>query len=295
MIESLSRRRPAPPPNGISPTTGSLSAAGAELLSADRPHEAVDVLRRAVAAGEPEAPDLLARAYLDSGDWHGAVEWLGPLVQRGDVRFAGPLGVALAEIGDVEAAEWALRLAVRNGERSACYDLAILLRDRGRLAEAIAVLLPSATLGDGEAAANLVALYIEDGNLSGAAEHAERYLDDGQPDTLVALAEVRAAQDRLDEAEKLFRRACELGALRAHTAYGTFLLTVRNDPAAAEREYRAARRHREPGWAWTLGRFLVDEGRPDEARPYLEYAASRGDRGAATLLAELNGEDPTDD
>ena len=157
------------------------------------------------------------------------------------------------------------------------------------------MLLPSAELGDGEAAANLVTLHLEDGDLSGAAEYAERYADEERPDTLVALAEVRAAQRRHDEAEALFRRAGELGALRAHTAYGTFLRTVRNDPVGAEREYRAARRHREPGWAWTLARFLVDEGRADEARPYLEYAAVRGDRAAAGLLAELDGEDPHDD
>ena len=49
--------------------------------------EAVDPLRRAVAAGEPGAPDLLARAYLDSGDWPGCIEWLGPYVEQGHVRI----------------------------------------------------------------------------------------------------------------------------------------------------------------------------------------------------------------
>ncbi len=51
---------------------GRLSATGAALLEAGRTDEAVDVLRHAVAAAEPGADDLLARAYLDDGDWHAA-------------------------------------------------------------------------------------------------------------------------------------------------------------------------------------------------------------------------------
>ncbi|HXV92465.1 MAG TPA: tetratricopeptide repeat protein, partial [Pseudonocardia sp.] len=273
---------------------GPLSAEGRALLDADRPRAAVEVLRRAVAAGEPSAEDLLARAYLDSGSWQEAVDRLAPLVEQGEVRFAGRLGVALAGLGDAVRAEEALRLAVESGEVAASNDLAILLRDRGRLAEAVATLLPLADAGDGQAAANLVALTLEEGDLAGAIAHAERYADERRPDTLVALAEVRAAQGRADEAETLHRRACELGALRAHTAYGTFLLLVRLEPEEAEREYLEARRLREPGWAWTLGRFLLDQGRPDEARDHLEHAAARGDRAAEQALVELDGEDEDD-
>lgn len=277
------------------PDLGPLCAEGAALLAADRPHDAVDVLLRAVAGGEPGAADLLARAYLDSGSWHAAAEWLGGLVERGEVRFAGRLGVALAELGDVERAEAALRSAVASGEVAAANDLAILLRDGGRLAEAVAVLVPWADAGHGQAAANLVALHLEAGDLAAALDRAQAYADERRPDTLVALAEVRTAQGRVAEAEDLHRRAVDGGALRAHTAYGHFLLGVRGDLAGAEREYLAARRHREPGWAWTLGRFLLDDGRPDEARPYLAHAAATGDRVAAEELALLDGEDPADD
>ena len=82
---------------------GRLSATGAALLEAGRTDEAVDVLRHAVAAAEPGADDLLARAYLDGGDWYAAVDLMGRLVAPGHVRFAGRLGVALAQVGDIRS------------------------------------------------------------------------------------------------------------------------------------------------------------------------------------------------
>ncbi len=272
-----------------------LSVEGRALLDAGRPYDAVEVLRQAVATGEPFASDLLVQAYLDSGNWHAAVEWLAPLVEQGHVRFAGRLGVAYCEIGDVERAEAALRLAVDSGELAAANDLAILLRDGDRLAEAVQVLVRAADEGDPQASSNLVALHLEAGDLLAAVAAAERHVDESRPDTIVALADARSLQSKLDEAERLYRRAGELAALRAHTAYGNFLLDARGDAAGAEREFREAERHNEPGWAYALGRFLVDDGRADEARGYLETAVGWGDRAAAELLDEINGEDPADD
>jgi Flp pilus assembly protein TadD len=293
MTSAMSEPLPDVPP---SPATalGRLSATGAALLEAGRADEAADVLRRAVAAGEPGADDLLARAYLDGGDWFAAADHLRRLVGHGQVRFAGRLGVALAEIGDVDGAEAALRLALDHGELAACNDLAILLSREGRLDEAVPLLRRAADAGDPQAAANLVELLLESGDLGAATRTAERYADENRPDTLVALADVRAAARRADEAEALYRRAGRLGALRAHTAYGAFL-ALRGDAAAAERELREAMRHQEPGWEFALGRFLVDDGRPAEARPYVAAAAASGDDEAVTLLAEIDGEDPFDD
>lgn len=271
------------------------STEGAALLAAGEASSAIEVLRRAVAAGEPSAPDLLVRAYLDSGDWRPAVEWLSPLVDRGQVRFAGRLGVALMEMGERDRAEDILRLAVEHGETAAANDLAIMLRDEGRLAEAVYVLGLAADAGDSQAAANIIVLHLEAGDLTSAAAAATQYADERCPDTIVALADVRAQQGRFDEAERYYRRAAELGGLRAHTAHGQFLLSVRGDPAKAEVEFRAAERHAEPGWAYTLGRFLLDEGRGDEARYYLQVAINAGDNAALIAMAELDGEDPADD
>ena len=273
---------------------GPYSRQGLRFLERHEAFEAIEPLRRAVASGEPGAADLLVRAYLDSGSWSAAIEWLTPLVERGRVEFAGRLGVALAEWGDHTRAEDVLRLAVSSGERAAANDLALLLRDDGRFAEAVHVLVAAAEAGDGQAPDNLVALHMEEGDLASAVEAAERYADERRPDTVVALADVRAAQGRDADADALYRRADELGAVRAHTAYGGFLF-ARGDIAAAERELREAERHNEPGWAFTIGRFLLDTGRPDDARWYLRMGVRWGDRASAEALAILDGEDPTDD
>jgi tetratricopeptide (TPR) repeat protein len=277
------------------PTPDPLATEGAALLGAGRALDAVEVLRRAVAAGEPSAADLLVRAYLDSGSWRAADEWLTPLVEQGHVRFAGRLGVALVELGDAERAEEMLRLAVEHGEVGAANDLAILMRDQGRLSEAVQMLGYAAAAGDLQATANIVELHLEAGDVAAAAAAAELYAEENRPDTIVALADVRAQQGHHDEAEGYYQRAAELGGLRAHTAYGQFLLTVRGDAARAEVQFRAAERHAEPGWAYTLGRFLLDEGRGDEARYYLQIAVDAGDTAAVAAMGELDGEDPSDD
>jgi hypothetical protein len=272
-----------------------LATEGAALIGAGRAFDAIDVLRQAVAAGEPSAADLLVRAYLDSGSWRAAEEWLTPLVEQGQVRFAGGLGIALAELGERERAEDMLRLAVDSGEVAAANDLAILLRDGGRLGEAVLILAQVAAAGDPQAPANIVELHLEAEDLPAAAAAAEQYADEKRPDTIVALADVRAQQGRADDAEGYYKWAAELGGLRAHTAYGQFLLVVRGDPDRAEVEFRQAEQHAEPGWAYTLGRFLLDEGRADEARYYLQIAVDAGDDAAVAAMAELDGVDPTDD
>ena len=255
------------------PPEGPLSAQGRALLDAGRPDEAVDVLRRAVAAAEPGAADLLARAYLDSGDWPGASSGSARSSRSGHVRFAGRLGVALAQVGDVDRAEEALRLALSTASALAANDFAILLRTGDRVRRGGAVLRHAADGGDPQAAANLVALYLRR-RPARAAEAAERYADESRPDTIVALADVRAA----DEPRGRGRGRCtgapiQLGALRAHTAYGSSCSRPAGDAAGAEGEFREGARHDEPGWPYTLGRFLVDDGRPEEAREFLEVAA----------------------
>ena len=182
-----------------------------------------------------------------------------------------------------------------HGEAVAANDLAILLRDTDRMAEAVHVLRHAAEGGDEQAPANLVAVYLEAGDLITAAEAAERYADESRPDTIVALGDVRAAESRPDAAEDAYRRAIQLGGVRAHSAYGQFLLAAYGDAAGAEDQFRLAWRHNEPGWPYQLGRFLIDDGRPEDAREFLEVAAGWGDREASDLLDEIDGVDPADD
>ena len=117
-----------------------------------------------------------------------------------------------------------------------------------------------------------------------------------RPDTIVALADVRAATGRADEAEALYRRAAVLGALRAHGAYGMFLLAVRGDAAAAEREFREARVARRARVAVHAGP-VPGRRRPPRRGPARTSPRPRalGDDEAVTLLAEIDGEDPYDD
>ena len=268
-----------------------LAVEGAALLADGRPREAAEVLRRAVAGGDPSAFDLLVRAYFDSGSWRAAVELLEPHVEQGDLRCAGRMGVALVQLGERERAEAVLRLAVGSGDVPAANDLAILLRDERRLGEAVRVLVDAAAAGDQLAAANLVALQLEAGDLPAAVEASERYASERRPDTILALADVRAQQGRYADADALYQRAARLRALRAHTSYGQFL-HARGDVAAAERELWEAERVGEPGAAFAYGRFLLDEGRGEEARPHLQAAAAaEGDEAALAALAELDGVD----
>lgn len=275
--------------------SGALAERGAALLDEGRVHDAVEVLRRAVAAGEPAAPDLLIRAYLDSGHWHCVVDWLGPLVEQGAAQYASRLAAALVGLGDLTRACDLLQLAVTSGDLAAANDLAILLHDKGHLTEAVQLLTDAAEAGDPHAGANLAAVLLESGDLRHAAEAAEKYLHESRPDTFAALGDVRATQGRDGEAIEHYERAIELGAVRGHTAYAAFLLDVRDDADGAEREYRNAARRREPGWAATLGRFLVELGRPDEAREYLQHALDHGDVSVEELLILIDGEDPYED
>lgn len=271
----------------------SRSDEGIALLREGRALEAVDVLRQAVAAGEAGSTDLLARAYLDSGSWHAAADWFARLVEAGHDEFAGRLGVALVGVGDHDAAEDAFRFAIGHGDIAASNDLAILLRDRGRAGEAAYVLEQAVAADDPVAPANLVELYLEAGDLRAAVDTAERYLDETRPDTLVALGDVRVMQERGVEAERLYLQAGKLGAARAHTAYGNYLLAL-GDIDAAEREFRAAVTAGEPRWAFTMGRFLLDTDRVDEAREYLQAGADAGDVEAEETLLEIDGDEPSE-
>jgi Tfp pilus assembly protein PilF len=271
-----------------------LSARGRALLEGadDRHDEAVAVLRRAVRAGEPSAAGLLARAYLDRGYRHEAVELLTPRVRDGQADLALQLADALASLGDVERAEEAYRIAVGTGDVSAMNTFGVFLRHRGRLREAALVLHRAAEAGDELAPANLVAVLWEDEDAEphAALRAAEKWVDEARPSTLLGLAFIRAAYSHYDEAERVYRRAAELGAYRGHIEYALFLQQARDDLEGAESELEEAERLQEPGWALAFGEFLADVGRPAEARAYLQHAAYWGSLEALTVLSDMDGE-----
>lgn len=266
----------------------------------DDPHGRAEVLlRRAVAQDEWSAPGLLASLHLDRGARGQAVEVLTPAVHRdGRHDLAGLLGETLTELGDHEAAEAAFLRGLDAGDPSATNGYGLFLWGRGRTQEAAYVLDRAARAGDDLAPLNLVTLHLEElDDPVGAAVVAQEFHDEERPSTLVALADVRLATGRVDDAEALYRRATELGAEAAHTYYGWFLQDRREDLEGAEEQLRLAHEHREPRAALHLARLLLDTGRPDDAHPLLEEAAGRGDRDAAALLDDEYGGtvDPWDD
>src|SRR5882724_7225661 len=279
------------------PEADSLTVRGQLLLDddEDRHDEAIAVLRRAVAAREPAAVALLARAYLDRGYRFEVIELLTPRVRAGRADLALALADALATTAHLDRAEDAYRVAVNGGDVEAMNTFGVFLRHRGRFGEAALMLRRAAEAGHHLAPVNLVEVqweHLEDSRP--AIRTAEYWADESRPSTLLGLAFIRAATRRFDDAEELYRRAAELGAERGHIEYALFLQEVREDLAAAERELEAAEREQESGWALAYGQFLADIGRPDEARAYLRHAAHWGSLEAAAVLEELDG-DPADD
>jgi Tfp pilus assembly protein PilF len=276
---------------------GPLTARGQRLLDdeEDRHDEAIAVLRQAVAAREPAAAALLARAYLDRGFHFEAVDLLLPRVKAGRTDLALLLADALAGTGDVDRAEDVYRVAVNGGDVEAMNTFGVFLRHRGRYSESTLMLRRAAEAGHLLAPVNLVEVQWEHlDDPRPAIRTAEYWADESRPSTLLGLAFIRTATRRFDDAEKLYRRAAELGAHRGHIEYALFLQEVRDDLGAAERELEAAERDQETGWALAFGQFLADVGRPAEARAYLLHAAHWGSPEAAAVLEELDG-DPQDD
>jgi Tfp pilus assembly protein PilF len=264
---------------------------GRRLLEAeeDRHDEAIVVLRRAVAAQDPEAVPLLARAYLDRGEPHEVVDLLSHRVAAGWAALAPLLAEALTTVGDNERAERAYRIALLTGDPEVMHRFGQFLRDQARYREAEQILRRAARAGSAGAVVSLVAVQWDGlGDQHAATATAEHWADEARPTTLLGLALVRAAVGRHDEAERLYRRAAELGAERGHLEYAAFLQAVRGDLDAAERELTAAEQAQEPEWGLAFGQFLAEVGRVEEARAYLRHAAHWGSEEAEELLLELD-------
>ncbi|MFS8095706.1 tetratricopeptide repeat protein [Lentzea alba] len=271
------------------PDLGPLSRHGSELLdksTEQAPHErAIEVLEQAVAAGEPAAARLLALGYLEQGRLIEAHELLGPLVAAGRADLSDVLADVLADLGLTDDAERAYLMAVDEDDGKAMNNFALFLAEQGRLDEAVAMFERAVELGDTLAPANLARTHLHDrSDVVTALAVAEQHLDAAKPTTYCALAEVYAELGRLDEAEQLLRTAIDLDAQQAHVDYAKFLHRRRNDPTAAEREFRLADELGEPAAGYHLGAFLLDHGDDNEAADVLERAASWGDLDARRLL-----------
>ena len=268
-----------------------LTGRAAELRDDDRHDEAIALLRDAVVAGEPSAPEELAYALLGSDHPREALTLLKKVIKRGRTDLFSLLGSLASELGEAKTADRAYRQAIAHGDLSALNDYGLFLKIEGRFPEAVDVLSRSAEFGDVLAPSNLTALYLDDlNNPQAALEVGEKYLDPHKPATYSALADVYATLGRLDDADGLFHRGIELGAPRIHQQYAWFLWLHQEDLAGAEREFWAAWDNDEAGWSHDLGYFLLEQGRVEEARAVLERGVTWGDLDARELLVRLTGE-----
>lgn len=271
------------------PETQPLVSRAVWLREQERYDEAIALLRQAVANGEDEAPKILALSLMETNQYPVAQQVLEDAVNAGRSDLANLLGDVASQLGDVVVADAAYQRAVASGDPQALNDYSSFLRAEERYDEAIELLHRAMEANDSLAHSNMVYLYAEDlEDLDTALRLGERYLSVSKPSTYPALADVYERLDRLDEAERLYQRAIELKAPRAHCYYGWFLRDFREDYPRAEEQFRLAAADDEKGWGINLGDILLCQDREDEARKILTYAASWGDLDAQDLLDELD-------
>jgi tetratricopeptide (TPR) repeat protein len=268
-------------------------AAALKDVDDDAAHdEAIRLLVAATAAGEREAPGLLATCLVERGKHAEAREVLQrAVVGAGRSDLALFLADEVAELGEADLAESSYRTAIADDDPQALNNFGVFLRNQDRLDEAAAMLQRAIDAGDDYAPAALVALYaVNREDVETARDLGERYLDEAKPKTLLALADVYGMLGRHDEQLKLLERAVALRAPRAHIERGSFLRDVREDVGGAEREFRAAQEADEAGWGYELGSLLWETDRIPDAIRVLSHAAYWGDGDARELLQEIADE-----
>jgi tetratricopeptide (TPR) repeat protein len=198
------------------------------------------------------------RALCEEGRWTEAAVVFEALAAGGSVPALTELGLVRDHLGDHSGA---LELF---GRAMAAGDLA------GYLAAG------TAALADGDIV------------------EAERLLlvgiDAGEEQWQWQLAEVYLAREDDSEAERLLRAAIVAGETRAWRDLA-LLLERAEDLAAAELAYRSGVSEGDDSDRLELARFLIRQGRGDEARPLLTALLSAGQAGALVGLAELHREE----
>ena len=276
-----SRRRPQSA-RSFRRGAGAIAGAGAGLVAlrgvlTDRRREAHPPEHAAPAPPAPEhhaAPVEVPAAAQDPGS----------RIAEGLAAFE--LGGALAQEGDLAAAEAAYRRADEHGHRSGATNLGVLLEQRGDLAGAEAAYRRADERGDAAGAFNLGGLLAERNDLAGA-EAAYRAADKrGDAAAAFSFGGLLAERNDLAGAEAAYRRADERGHPAAGSNLGV-LLEQRGDFAGAEAAYRRADERGDPNGAFNLGGLLAERNDHDGAEAAFRRADQRGDAAGATNLGML--------
>ena len=202
-------------------------------LADGRTEDALGLIERAMADGDPEIAYLFGAAVAERSDWAGAARAFELAARRGHAGAMLMLGRALLhEQRPAEAADWLSRPPAQ-----ALPDAGLLLGmaqaasgDRETAKETYAA---AARAGDGRAAHKLGLLYHEEGDVERGLAWYERAAGDGEASAMFNLGLLLEQRDP-DGAERWFVRAAEHGHVEApHSVAIMALKSGRNADAVA--------------------------------------------------------------
>ncbi|MYS85680.1 serine/threonine-protein kinase [Embleya scabrispora] len=258
----------APPPAPSRPPLGPpapaafptpVAASGTASVEDDEPR-----LRRAAAAGDPDAAVQLAYHLADTGRETEAEALYREALARNHPEAANDLADLLAAHDRTGEAEELYRRALAQGHPDAANNLGRLLVRLGRAPEAEMLFRHASAHGHDDAANHLGLLLAGSGRPDEAEQLFRHAYAQGHPDAAINLAGLLGARGRLKEAEKLYRRAFTEG--HPDSAIGLAgLLEHRGRAREAEEMYRRALAEGHPAAAGRLARFLDAHGRGQEA------------------------------
>ncbi|MEU6481712.1 hypothetical protein ABZ858_33505 [Streptomyces sp. NPDC047017] len=189
------------------------------------------------------------------------------------------------QASDRQGAERLAQTAYRAGNSGALVLLARLREKTGDTSGAEVLVLQAAAAGDRQ----VLNEFVLRRERSGDSEGAERLASAGDGHVLLLLARLRESDGRKREAERLFRRAAELGRTPALGELAR-LKQQAGDHEAAEDQARAAARSGHVEVLADLARMCAREGLLDNADRLLKVAVDAGYGGALPLWAELRGQ-----
>jgi TPR repeat protein len=235
-------------------------------------------------------PALPATAALDADDGRAKdvpdAAAVG-LAAAGTVE-AFEIGGALAEKGDMAAAEAAFRRADDQGHPSAASNLGVLLEQRGDFVGAEAAYRRADARGDASGAFNLGSMLAERGDPLGAEEAFRRADQRGDAAAAFQLGVLLELRRDSFSAEAALRRADERGHPSGAVRLA-MLLEKRGDLTGSEAAYRRGDDRGDAVGAFKLGEILERRNDLAGARAAYERAAERGKSYVADLAnAALN-------
>ncbi|MFF2777542.1 tetratricopeptide repeat protein [Streptomyces sp. NPDC058052] len=248
--------------------------------------------RAAAQDGDTAAMVRLGTVLEKQGRRDEAERWYRRAAGEGVAPALGALGALLYETGRADEAERCLADAAAAGDVHAACNLGVLLLNDRRPREAEPWLLRAHEAGMEPRPAHLLALVLE---RQGRDEEAGRWFrtaaDLGHAESSGQVGRRLADSGDTAGAERYLRQAAGAGGLADLLNLGLFLSRTGRpgDRGEAEQLLRRAAEQDPVRPAGLLGALLLEQGRPQEAEPWLVRAAGSGDVDAMLNLSALTG------